>query len=173
MKRKLTATMLFILLAGGSALAFGGPFGGPGDGRHGCCDRGDRPGPGEKRLAKMAEVLELSDAQQTQIRDIYTQAREAAAPLREKMAASRKALHEAVDAKTFDEAKIRSLVAEKSAVQADLMIHRAQTRQQVYAILTPEQQQLYDKVQPLLKQRHGKGHWGKHRGPWEPEPRDS
>jgi periplasmic protein CpxP/Spy len=178
MKRTLTTTILFILLAAGTVLtvkafAIDGGFGGPGPGRRGPCALADGQQPGQHYMARLAHVLDLSAEQQAQIQAIVAKARESAAPLREQLDAKRTALHEAVTAKTFDEAKIRALATEKGAIQADLMVHRAQTKQQIYAVLTPEQQQLFDKIQPLLQPRHGRGHWGGHRGPWGPAPAPS
>lgn len=161
MKRKLITPILIVLLAGGGFLATQA-LADRDHGRHGWEDRDhqemkhDRGG---NRYERLAEVLGLSDQQREQIRAIIKTSRETAEPLRQQLRENRQALREASEAASFDEAKIRSLATAGGNLQAELAIHRAQTRQQLRAQLTPEQQALYDKVKPLLAKRHdGKRH---------------
>ena len=57
------------------------------------------------------------------------------------MQAAREALHAVVTADTFDEAAIRLKSADVAAVEADGAVLRAKVHAEVWALLTPEQQQ--------------------------------
>ncbi len=119
------------------------------------------PGQGQKgvdgRLARMTRVLGLSDAQQTQIKAIFTAEREKDAPLMEKMAAYRKQLHETAHSGTFDEAAVRAIASNRAQVEIELTVSRARVQSQINAVLTPEQRALAERLQPPVEER-GPGH---------------
>ena len=63
---------------------------------------------------------------------------------------ARAALNDAVTAATFDEGGVRAKAADLAAVEADAAVLRARAHAEVWALLTPEQQQ---KAQQLKAQR--------------------
>ena len=107
----------------------------------------------EKRLARMAKKLGLSDTQQAQIKVIFAAEREKNGPLIEKMKEYRKQLHDAAKATPFDEAAVRTVATNKAQVEVELTVSRARIQSQINGILTPEQRQKLEKLRPPM----GKG----------------
>lgn len=111
-----------------------------------------------KRGGAFMRGLDLTEAQRDKIFEI----RHAAAPtLREKgktVFEARKALREASQAEQFDEAKVRSAAERVAKAQADVTVERLRVKQQVLAVLTPEQRTKLEQA----KERRGKHHHGKH-----------
>jgi protein CpxP len=125
---------------------------------------------GERSFARMAEVLDLSDEQQRQIKAIRESEREKAAPLREALAENRQKLHEAIQAESFDEAAVRVLAASQAQARTELIVARARMQSRINAVLTPEQRVLAEKLRPLMKK--GEGPRGRHHGLDEGKPRN-
>lgn len=109
----------------------------------------------EKRLARMARELGLSDAQQAQIKAVFAAEREKNGPLMEKMKEYRKQLHDASKATPFDEAAVRDIAVNKAQVGVELTVSRSRVHSQINAILTPEQQAKLEKLRPPRKQGRG------------------
>lgn len=101
--------------------------------------------------------LDVSEAQREQMRSIVEAHAAQARTLAERARAAREALREAITAEVLDEALVRQRAADVAAVEADLAVLRAQIHQQVFAVLTPEQQQkardLRAQAQERLRQR--------------------
>lgn len=110
---------------------------------------------GTGHLARMATVLELTEEQQAKIRGIHEAQRDACAPVREKMAANRQKLQQAV--RENDEGAIRALSVEGATLKADHLVHRARTWKEVREVLTPAQQEKAEKLADTRGKRHGKG----------------
>lgn len=83
--------------------------------------------------------LELTDAQQTQLRQIHEGHREATRALREEIRAKRQEVHRLSAAATFDEAAVRAKLTEIAALEAKLLGEQVRVRQEAQSILTPEQ----------------------------------
>lgn len=84
--------------------------------------------------------LDLTDAQREQVRGIVT-AREADfKAIGDRLRAAHEAQRQAVTRVPVDENEIRARVTEAAAVEADFAILRARIHEQVYQVLTPEQQ---------------------------------
>jgi periplasmic protein CpxP/Spy len=94
--------------------------------------------------------LDLTEAQQQEIRTIHEQNREAGRAVREKLTAARRALHEATLAESIDESAIRAAAGELANAEADAAISRARVHAQVWKVLTPEQQ---EKAKSLRSER--------------------
>jgi protein CpxP len=122
-----------------------GPQGGKGKG----C-RMDAPG---DPMARLVEKLDLSEAQQQQADKIFVAHREQADKLHKQMTEARGKLHQAMNPKNFDEKALRQAAAEKAKIQTELMVGRARTHSQIYALLTPEQQELADLARNLKRLR--------------------
>jgi protein CpxP len=113
---------------------FGPPLGGF-FGRRG---PGGPGGPGGLGLPLRA--LDLSDAQREQVQTIMQGYRDEFQATGRKLAAARKAQHDAVTAVPANESLIRARVAEASAVETEAALLRAKVHGEVWAVLTPEQQ---------------------------------
>lgn len=85
--------------------------------------------------------LNLTEAQRDKIFEI----RHAAAPetreVMKEVAEARKALRELSRAETFDEAKAKDAADKQGAAIAKIALLRANTQNQIHAVLTPEQRQ--------------------------------
>jgi protein CpxP len=109
---------------------------GKGAGKHGSSKGGER------HLDRMATALQLTDTQREQVRSILAAEREQTAPLQAKMHQQSTALRAAIHAGAAQEADIRSQVAAQAETKAELMVRRAATRNEIHALLTPEQRKL-------------------------------
>lgn len=117
----------------------------------------------EKRLEIMAEVLDLSEVQQKQIQEIIEQECAERDGNREKMHASREQMRTLLESDTFDEAAVRSLAESEAKMKIDAFVARAKVKNQIFQLLTSEQQELAEKLKPLLHKP------GKHHRPPMPE----
>ena len=85
-------------------------------------------------------ALELTDAQREQVHGIMTARQSEFRALHERLRAARQAEQAAVTRVPVDENEVRTRVSELSAVQADLAVLRARVHEQIFQLLTPEQQ---------------------------------
>jgi protein CpxP len=84
--------------------------------------------------------LDLTDAQREQVRGIMTARQADFKAIGERLRTAHDAQRQAVTRVPVDENEIRARVSEASAVEADFAILRARIHEQVYQVLTPEQQ---------------------------------
>jgi periplasmic protein CpxP/Spy len=119
-----TAAIAAILLAG-TAIAQG-PHG-PG---------GELFGP---MLGNMTDILDLTDAQQTQIKQIHENAKPAMQPLLDQERQSHQALMQLITSGSFTEAAAKKILDQESAVHEQMTLQHAQLAAQAYQLLTPEQ----------------------------------
>jgi Spy/CpxP family protein refolding chaperone len=149
------AALAVVMVAGAAASSFAqgpkGRAGGPGF--------GPGFGGGLPPLHVLAVALDLTEAQQEQIRTIVAGQRDTMQQLGQRMRTARQGVEAAVRAPQVNEAGIRSAVAALSQVQADAAVVRAQVRQEVFALFTPEQRA---KAEQLEQSR--RSGWGE-RGP--------
>jgi Spy/CpxP family protein refolding chaperone len=169
MKKRLLVPTLVLgaLLTGTLALA--------GSGGCGSCDKGGNcgsngQGPGamnsvqqeglmDQRLLMMSTVLDLTDTQKAQFEALMTEQRQENQQLREKVHASREALHEMKDADIFNETEFLATAIKQAELKTEMMAEKAKMKQQIYALLTPEQQEKADKLSEIMGHR-GKGRHG-------------
>lgn len=85
-------------------------------------------------------ALELTDAQREQVRGIMTARQADFKAIGDRLRAAHEAQRAAVTRVPIDENEIRARVTEASTVEADFAILRARIHEQVYQVLTPEQQ---------------------------------
>ena len=84
-------------------------------------------------------MLDLSEAQQTQIDRVREAAREASASTRDQLREARRALSEATRSEVVDEGRIRALAGALASLEADELVRRAYLYADIWQILTPEQ----------------------------------
>lgn len=171
MKKQIAMVAAVVALSGGAALTladgygdgYGKDCGGKG-GKWGFGDHdGKRWGKGdpermqERMLDKLDRKLELTTEQREQISALMTKkfdsmrdAYENREPMRDQW--------QALDPTAPDYTEqVEKLAKERAQKMADRMMERAQYKTELYAILTPEQQQEFAE----LEQRFGK-RWGRH-----------
>ncbi|HAT42241.1 MAG TPA: P pilus assembly/Cpx signaling pathway inhibitor/zinc-resistance associated protein [Rheinheimera sp.] len=135
------ATALFMtLLSIGSAGAIAKPH-------H--ADEGAMPG---MMLHRMLKGLDLTDAQQQQIRDLTDKFR-ASQPEREQMQQQQEQLQTLVKADTFDTNAARALLEKQQTQMLDRKIAGLQLLHDIRAVLTVEQKATLDAKMAKLKER--------------------
>ena len=120
--------------------------------------RGKR-GPGGWHFDRMTKKLDLTEAQQEQIRAILKTEREKAAPLRRKLAENRMNLRKIIEAEPFDEAAVRALAERRNETRVELVVSRARAKNRIHALLSPEQREAAKTLCPKGKGRHGRRTW--------------
>ncbi|MDX2479766.1 MAG: Spy/CpxP family protein refolding chaperone [Desulfuromusa sp.] len=158
------ALLIGVLLTGGIA------FASPGQGKRDCGDSCDRKGQGmtseqhekrmENRLEKMAVILDLTEQQKEQLENLFEKKWQNHQSMRAEMQASRKDLREYKQGKEFNEADFRAKAQKHAELKTEMMVQHAKTKQQAFAVLTPEQQQKAEKLHGM----HGESFFGKHHG---------
>ena len=93
-----------------------------------------------RRLQRMMRELNLSEAQQTQIRNILADERTRTKPLREKLRQNQQAEVVKVDG-SFDDTQVRAFANNQAQIMRDLIIEKQRTKSQIYSVLTPDQRQ--------------------------------
>ena len=144
MKLMVMVVLAAAMIGGGTGAALaghgpGGEFGGPPPGME--MGSGNFEG-------RMAKVLKLTDAQQSQIKTLLDVEREQVKQFIVKMQESRKLLVQAAEATTFDEAAVRALAVDQAATETELIVSRAKVQNQIYALLTTEQRELLKNLRP-------------------------
>ena len=150
--QRMTAAALGVALAAGAGLATvaAREQGPDGQGRPGMGRRGPG-GPGGLDLPLRG--LDLTDTQREQVRTAMAGHKGEFDAIRSRMDAARKALQAAVTADTFNEGAVREKSVEVAAVEADAAVLRAKVHSEVWALLTPEQQQKARQLQAEQAQR--------------------
>jgi len=108
-----------------------------GKGEHGRGMRGGLFG------GRLAEKLNLTDAQKEQMKQIAARHRESTKALREQMrSARRNGGNDGVLNGTFNEAAVRAAAQTRANAQVELEVARARMMSEMYNVLTPEQKTL-------------------------------
>lgn len=85
------------------------------------------------------EWLNLTEAQKTQMKQIRESYRERTQSLHQELRAKRQGLRQANQGETFNEGLATQVLTESAALEAKLMGERFRMRQEMTALLTPEQ----------------------------------
>lgn len=150
--RAVMAVAMVAMLGMTSAVAVAQPGGGRGRG-----GPGGPGGPGAGFRGGLEELrgLDLSDTQREQVRTIMQSHREELSAAQQRQHAATRALHEATQG--TDEAAIRQRGEDVGTAFAEAAVLRSRVRNEVWAVLTPEQQakaeQLRVERQTRMKER--------------------
>jgi protein CpxP len=119
---------------------------------------------GEHMLGYYADALDLTDAQQAQIKDIWAKEKPALQPLFQQMAQGHQQLRQLEESGTFDEAKVRALASQHAQVMTEMIVQKARIKSEMFQVLTPEQKAKAAKLMDRHERR-----FMKHMGPPSPE----
>jgi periplasmic protein CpxP/Spy len=147
--QRIAAVGLGVALATGVGLATVAARGQGPDGSRGMMGRRG-PGGHDGPIALPLRDLALTDTQREQVRTAVAAHKAEFDAVRDRMRTARTALQDAVTADAFDEAGVRQKSVDVAAVEADAAVLRAKVHSEVWALLTPEQQQ---KARELRAQR--------------------
>jgi len=100
------------------------------------------PPPARERIARrIAEKLNLTDDQKTQIRTVLRSEKDTVLPLLGKLHDARKDLRAAIHASDANETAVRAAAAKVAAAEGDLAVERMKIYGKIAPILTDEQRQ--------------------------------
>jgi protein CpxP len=127
-RSKMSIAALAIVLVTGIAIAqpHGGPHGG-----------GDFFGGG--MLGFFIDYLDLTDAQQTQIKQIVAKEKPAMEPLFKQEMQTHEQMMQLIQSGTFDEAKAQAIATQGAQVHSQLMVQHARIANEAYQVLTADQ----------------------------------
>ena len=109
-------------------------------------------------FGRVAEKLNLSDEQKTQIKTIMDDSKTRVKPLMEAMRENRKQGKELGQDGVFNEEQVNQIANTQAETMKQLFIEREKTKAQIFAVLTPEQRAEAAKMKDGFKERfRGKG----------------
>lgn len=114
---------------------------------------GGHPGSGEHMLAFLTDYLDLTDAQQTQIKAIFTKEKPVLAPLAQQLAQTHSQLRQLEEATPFDENKARTLASQQSQTMVDLIVEKSRMKSEMFQVLTADQKTKLQKMEARHEQR--------------------
>jgi Spy/CpxP family protein refolding chaperone len=116
-----------------------------------------RFGPDGWMLRHMTRKLNLTEAQQSQIKGILQSERGKIQPLMQQLRQNQQAEDAAVNG-NFDEAQARTFAGKQTQIMANLIVEKERTKSEIYAVLTPDQR---TKALQLMQEREQR--WQRHR----------
>jgi Spy/CpxP family protein refolding chaperone len=93
----------------------------------------------EHMLGFYSDMLNLSDAQRTQMKAVLQKEHPAIKPLMQQSRQIEKQLHQYAEG-TYDEAKVRALATQKAQVETELTVQRTRIHNELFQLLTSDQQ---------------------------------
>jgi len=100
---------------------------------------GHRGGFSAHMLGFYTDYLDLTDAQQAQMKDILSKEKSTIRPLMQQLAQGRQQMKQLEQANTFDEAKVRTAASSQTQAMTELMVQKARIKSELMAVLTPDQ----------------------------------
>jgi periplasmic protein CpxP/Spy len=110
-----------------------------------------------------ADALDLSSAQQDQIKAIWQKEKPAIRPLMQQMHQNRTAMDALVESGPYDEAKTRALATQNAQILIEFQVEHARIKSEMLQVLTADQKAKYQQ----LEAKHG-GRMQKHMPPAPP-----
>jgi protein CpxP len=95
--------------------------------------------PGGHGMRLLARKLDLTDAQQAQVKDILAKEKPTFQPLMLQMAQNHQQMRQMVMGNGFDEAKVRELASQQTQTVTELTVQRARVASELFQVLTPDQ----------------------------------
>jgi Spy/CpxP family protein refolding chaperone len=117
---------------------------------------GHRSGGFSARMGLYADYLDLTDAQQAQMKDILTKEKPTIRPLVQQLAQGRQQMKQLEQAGTFDEAKVRAAAEQQTQTMTELMVQKARIKSELMSVLTPEQKDKMAKFEARRQARFQK-----------------
>lgn len=103
----------------------------------------------DQRVMMMSSVLDLTAEQKSQVEVLTRQQWQDKQQLREQMQTNRAALRQLQSAATFDEAEFLATARKQAELKTAMLVAKAQMKQQIYALLTPPQQEKTEQLAEL------------------------
>ena len=100
---------------------------------------GHRGGFSAHMLGFYTDYLDLTDAQQAQMKDILSKGKPTIGPLMQQLAQGRQQMKALEQAGSFDEAKVRAAASQQTQTMTELMVQKARIKSELMAVLTSDQ----------------------------------
>jgi periplasmic protein CpxP/Spy len=107
----------------------------------------------EGMLSYYADALDLTSAQQDQIKSIWAKEKTNIEPLMQQMHQFHGDMEKLTDSGTFDEAKVRTLATQESQNMVELTVQHARVKSEMLQVLSPEQRAKFAQLQAKHEQR--------------------
>jgi periplasmic protein CpxP/Spy len=112
---------------------------------------------GPHAIAFFTHYLDLTDAQQAQVKDILAKEKPTLRPLLEQLAQSHHQLRQYEESGNFNEAQVRLIASQQAQTISELLVQKARIESELVQVLTPEQKtklsQFIDKREQRFHQR--------------------
>ena len=144
MKKFIIGFLVLAIVAIGAIFAFAQKA----DKGHGRNHFGGRGG-----FGRMAEKLNLTDAQKAQFKQIREASKTKIQPLMENMKSIRQQLQTATADGKFDEAQVQALATQQANVMAQLTVEKERAKSQMFQVLTADQQAQLKTLKDQMKEK--------------------
>jgi Spy/CpxP family protein refolding chaperone len=108
---------------------------------------------GRHGIQFFSDYLDLTQAQQDQVKQILAKEQPAMQPLEQQMSQSRQQMRQLIESGTFDDAKARTLASQQAQNMTELTVQKAHMFSDLYQVLTPDQKTKLDKFLDRHEQR--------------------
>lgn len=90
-------------------------------------------------LNMMTDYLDLTAAQQAQVKQIMAAEKPTIMPLVQQLHQTQRQIRQIEESGTFDEAKVRTLASQQAQTMTELIVEKAKIHSLIFDILTPDQ----------------------------------
>ncbi len=104
-------------------------------------------------LGFFAHRLDLTDAQQSQVKDIMAKEKPALKPLLLQLALANHQMRQFEENGNFDEAQVRTLAAQQSQTITELIVQKARIESEMIQVLNPDQKTKFKELMDKHEQR--------------------
>jgi protein CpxP len=108
---------------------------------------------GGHMLAFYAHRLDLTDAQQSQIKDIMAKEKPALKPLFAQLAQANHQMRQFEEGENFNEAQVRTLATQQSQTITELIVQKARIESEMVQVLNPDQKTKFKEMMDKHEQR--------------------
>ena len=108
---------------------------------------------GDHMIAFFAHRLDLSDAQQAQMKDILAKEKPGLKPLFQELAQAHHQMRTLEESGNFDEAQVRALAAQQSQTITELIVQKARIESEMLQVLDPDQKAKFKAFMDQREQR--------------------
>ena len=108
---------------------------------------------GEHTLEFYAHRLDLTDAQQSQLKDIMAKEKPALEPMLLQLAQTRHQMRQLEEGENFNEEQVRTLAAQQSQTLTELIVQKARIESEMLQILNPDQKTKFKEMIDKHEQR--------------------
>jgi protein CpxP len=99
------------------------------------------------------DVLDLTDAQQAQMKSIMTKEKPTIQPLMDQLRQAHQQMRQFEQSGTFDEAKVRAVAAQQAQTMTDLIVEKARAKSEMMQVLTADQKAKLQKIESRRSER--------------------